>query len=42
MKCVLIVSSGEKAEGASELHRLGYELELYPSTWDLSALRDTR
>lgn len=42
MKCVLIVSPGEKAEGASELHRLGYELELYPSTWDLSALRDTR
>lgn len=42
MKCVLIVSSGEKAEGASELHRMGYELELYPSTPDLSTLRDTR
>lgn len=42
MKCVLIVSPGEKAEGASELHRMGYELELYPSTCDLSSLRDTR
>ena len=36
MKCVLIISSGEMAEGASELHRMGYELELYPSTRDLS------
>ena len=36
MKCVLIVSPGEKSEGASELHRMGYELELYPSTADLS------
>ena len=42
MKCVLIVSSGEMAEGASELHRMGYELELYPSTRDLSSLKDTR
>lgn len=42
MKCILIVSPGEKSEGASELHRLGYELELYPSTQDLSALRDSR
>lgn len=42
MKCVLIVSPGEKAEGASELHRMGYELELYPSTCDLSSLRDTQ
>ena len=42
MKCVLIVSPGEKAEGASELHRMGYELELYPSTADLSPLRDAR
>lgn len=42
MKCVLIVSSGEKSEGASELHRMGYELELYPSTADLSPLRDAR
>ena len=42
MKCVLIVSPGEKSEGASELHRMGYELELYPSTADLSPLRDAR
>lgn len=42
MKCVLIISSGEMAEGASELHRMGYELELYPSTRDLSSLKDTR
>ena len=42
MKCVLIVSSGEMAEGASELHRMGYELELYPSTRELSSLKDTR
>lgn len=42
MKCVLIISPGETAQGASELHRMGYELELYPSTRDLSALRDTR
>ena len=29
------MSPGEKSEGASELHRMGYELELYPSTADL-------
>lgn len=40
MKCVLIVSPGENLEGASELHRMGYKIEPYPSTQDLSALTD--
>lgn len=42
MKCVFIVSPGENLEGASELHRLGYELEPYPCTHDLSSLTDSR
>lgn len=42
MKCAFIVSPGEKLEGASELHRLGYELEPYPCTQDLSSLTDSR
>ena len=36
------MSPGDKSEGASELHRMGYELELYPSTAYLSPLRDAR
>lgn len=42
MKCVLIVSNGENLEGASELHRLGYEIEPYPSTADESFLTDLK
>lgn len=42
MRCVLITTRGERIKGAEELHRLGYHLEIYPSTRDEETLLDTR
>lgn len=42
MYCILITAPGEKLEGASELHRLGYSPEPYPCTQDTSSLTDVR
>ncbi len=42
MKCVLLVTEGERLEGAEQLRLLGYQVEPYPTTRDDRELADTR
>lgn len=42
MKCVILTSPGEVIDGALHAMRLGYEVDLYPTTQDTSALLDSR
>ncbi len=42
MKCILLQAPGETLEGLSELNRLGFSAEAYPTSQDVHLLRDTR
>lgn len=41
LHCAFLLTPGEILEAAEELHRLGYQAEPYPTTQDVSTLRDT-
>ncbi len=41
LHCVFLITRGEIVEGSQELNRLGYDVETYPTTQDISCLRDT-
>lgn len=41
LKCVILTSPGEVVEGARKAMRLGYEVDIYPTTQDTSALTDS-
>lgn len=41
MKCVFLTNHGELLEGAWHAMQLGYEVEIYPTTQDTSALKDS-
>lgn len=41
LRCAFLLTPGEILEAAEELHRLGYQAEPYPTTQDVSTLRDT-
>ncbi len=41
LHCVLLVTRGEIIEGSQELEKLGYEVESYPTTQDISCLQDS-
>lgn len=42
MKCILLCAPGEILEGKSEWLALGYDAKCYPTTQDVSSLRDER